>query len=53
MQLIGWKLENQKPLPQEKYQSVEFLDETSGTNVPDQFIPGIKKVDFLHISITF
>lgn len=33
-----------EPLPAEKYQSIEFVDQTTGTNVPDQFIPGIKKV---------
>ncbi len=32
-----------EPLDSSKYQSVEFLDETTGTNVPDQFIPAIKK----------
>jgi elongation factor G len=34
-----------EPLPQHKYQNIEFLDETTGTNVPDQFIPAIKKVN--------
>lgn len=33
-----------EPLPAEKYQSIEFVDQTTGTNVPDQFIPGIKRV---------
>lgn len=33
-----------EPLPPAKYQSIEFSDETTGTNVPDQFIPAIKKV---------
>ncbi|RNA01616.1 Elongation factor mitochondrial [Brachionus plicatilis] len=32
-----------EPLPAEKYQSIEFVDQTTGTNVPDQFIPGIKR----------
>ena len=30
-------------MPQNKYQVCEFSDETTGTNVPDQFIPAIKK----------
>jgi len=29
--------------PLDDFQNVEFVDETTGTNVPDQFIPGIKK----------
>ncbi len=36
-----------KPLPQEKFLQVEFEDETTGTNIPDQFVPAIKKVSFL------
>lgn len=32
-----------EPLPPTDYQSVEFDDETTGTNVPDNFIPAIKK----------
>ena len=31
------------PLPADKYQLVEFHDETTGTNIPDNFIPAIKK----------
>ena len=33
-----------EPLPPAKYQSIEFIDESTGTNIPDQFIPGIKRV---------
>jgi elongation factor G len=32
-----------EPLSPDKFASVEFSDETSGTNVPSQFIPAIKK----------
>lgn len=32
-----------EPLEPAKYQAIEFSDETTGTNVPDQFIPAIKK----------
>jgi len=32
-----------EPLSPEKFATVEFSDETSGTNVPSQFIPAIKK----------
>lgn len=32
-----------EPLPPDDFQNVEFVDETVGTNVPDQYIPGIKK----------
>jgi elongation factor G len=32
-----------EPLSPEKYQSIEFSDETTGTNIPDNFIPAIKK----------
>jgi elongation factor G len=30
-------------LPESKFQTVEFQDETTGTNVPDNFIPAIEK----------
>jgi elongation factor G len=40
---------HEQPLSAEKYQSVEFIDKTTGTNVPDQFIPAIKKGFFKSI----
>jgi elongation factor G len=32
-----------EPLSESKYQEIQFVDDTTGTNVPDQFIPAIKK----------
>jgi len=32
-----------EPLSAEKYQTIEFSDETTGTGIPDNFIPAIKK----------
>ena len=33
-----------EPLPPEDYSKLEFSDETTGTNIPKQFIPAIEKV---------
>jgi len=30
-------------LPESKFQTVEFQDETTGTAIPDQFVPAIEK----------
>lgn len=37
--VIGWF----EPLPPEKNTLIEFVDQTVGTNVPKQFMPGIQK----------
>ena len=34
-----------QPLPAEEYTKLEFEDQTTGTNIPKQFIPGIEKVN--------
>jgi elongation factor G len=34
---------HQKPLDPSKYTSTEFSNETSGTNIPAQFVPAVKK----------
>lgn len=35
-----------EPLDATKYTSIEFSNETIGTNVPSQFVPAIRKVSF-------